>query len=64
MEHGRSSDKPMRHPSCLCGKVGDYNEKYDSYYCPDSFVWLEEAEQSIKGKERFFPIRPKLANED
>lgn len=41
MEHGRSSDKPMRIPTCRCGAVGERDPKHDAYFCPASGVWLE-----------------------
>lgn len=42
MEHGRSSDKPMRIPTCLCGAVGERSPYWDAYYCQVSGVWLEK----------------------
>jgi hypothetical protein len=40
-EHGRSSDQPMRVPTCKCGATGLRDPKFDAYHCPTSGVWLE-----------------------
>lgn len=57
VKHGRSSPKPMRRPTCLCGAVGIRNDKYDSYYCPESGEWLE----SRCPDDGPFPGRPEKA---
>lgn len=40
--HGRSSPKPMRHPTCICGACGIRSVRWDTYYCASSGVWLED----------------------
>src|ERR1017187_9335959 len=38
-KHGRATGG--RHPTCHCGSAGIRDDKFDSYYCPVSGVWLE-----------------------
>ena len=26
-----------------CGRIGDYNDQYDSAYCSNCLIWLEKA---------------------
>ena len=42
-EHGRAGLGPARYPICKCGARGLLDERYDSYYCPTSNVWLEKS---------------------
>jgi hypothetical protein len=46
--HGRAHPGPMRVPVCLCGKEGVRDDKADSYYCPETGVWLEQPCHDLK----------------
>lgn len=41
MKHGKSGTLVNHKPTCMCGETGKYNDRYDAYYCPISFDWLE-----------------------
>jgi hypothetical protein len=42
-KHGRKSSEAQRTPSCVCGAIGEHDDKHDAHYCPVSGTWLEES---------------------
>jgi hypothetical protein len=59
IRHGRGHPGPMRVAYCLCGAEGVRSDKWDAYYCPVAYAWLES--RCSDPACTLCPLRPETA---